>query len=433
MRSTTCALVTIALSVLIAFTPAYAADFTLKIFGNANMDDAIDELDIEYVQGIIDATLDPTGLADANYDGQIDEDDIAQIDSIINNEETELTLMDSSGNIVTVNMPIERMVLYHHQCAEVVQILGAQEKVVAVRDTFKDQVRRYPEISTTPSIGSGYDPDIEAILSQNSDLILAYSTYLFPDPEALEAKLPEDVVVLRMDCECNSGVEAVKESVVTMGYLLNKRENAKNYIQWHDEHMGEIAKRVAQIPEDERVQFFLESSGTDILSRTAIGQGHAAHQVCVLAGGDNIVVGNIPQSSEKYVEYGSVETEWILEQNPEIIVCRAMGTGIRPYELDDTSILESYSDEIRALPGFENVNAVINDRIYIITNDYAISPNYPTAVALMAKWFYPDLFEDLDPMAIHQEYMDLMGIPFDVYEVGAFFYPISNYGREPIR
>jgi iron complex transport system substrate-binding protein len=41
---------------LLAFTPANAAEFTLEIFGNANMDDAIDEYDVEYVQGIIDPT-----------------------------------------------------------------------------------------------------------------------------------------------------------------------------------------------------------------------------------------------------------------------------------------------------------------------------------------------------------------------------------------
>src|SRR5690606_7517753 len=131
-----------------------------------------------------------------------------------------------------------------------------------------------------------------------------------------------------------------------------------------------------------------ESSGTETLSRTAIGNGHAAHQICVLAGGDNIAAGNVPLQSNSEVEYGSVETEWVLEQNPEVIVCRAMGEGIRPYELDDTSILAAHADEIRELPGFAAVDAAANDRIYIITNDYAISPNYPTTVALLAKWFY---------------------------------------------
>lgn len=71
----------------LAFVPVDASDFTLQIFGNANLDDSIDELDIEYVQGIIDGTNDETELSDANYDGKIDEEDIVQINQIIGGEE----------------------------------------------------------------------------------------------------------------------------------------------------------------------------------------------------------------------------------------------------------------------------------------------------------------------------------------------------------
>jgi iron complex transport system substrate-binding protein len=41
----------------------------------------------------------------------------------------------------------------------------------------------------------------------------------------------------------------------------------------------------------------------------------------------------------------------------------------------------------------------------------------------MAKLFHPDLFEDLDPEAIHQEYMELQHFDFNVYEHGVFIYP----------
>lgn len=36
--------------------PVNASDYTLAIFGNANMDDTIDERDIEYVDGVINGT-----------------------------------------------------------------------------------------------------------------------------------------------------------------------------------------------------------------------------------------------------------------------------------------------------------------------------------------------------------------------------------------
>lgn len=56
---------------------AGGSDFTLKIYGNANLDDAIDQRDIVYVEGIINGTLEYNDLADANNDGNIGREDIA--------------------------------------------------------------------------------------------------------------------------------------------------------------------------------------------------------------------------------------------------------------------------------------------------------------------------------------------------------------------
>ena len=66
MKRTALGVVFTVLCVSLAMMPAVASDFTLEIFGNANMDDIIDDMDIEYVQGIIDGTDDETELSDAN-------------------------------------------------------------------------------------------------------------------------------------------------------------------------------------------------------------------------------------------------------------------------------------------------------------------------------------------------------------------------------
>jgi len=45
-------------------------------------------------------------------------------------------------------------------------------------------------------------------------------------------------------------------------------------------------------------------------------------------------------------------------------------------------------------------------------------------IAYTAKWFYPELFEDLDPKAIHQRYLtEFQKFDYDVYEHGVFVYP----------
>jgi len=42
----------------------------------------------------------------------------------------------------------------------------------------------------------------------------------------------------------------------------------------------------------------------------------------------------------------------------------------------------------------------------------------------MAKWFHPDLFKDLDPEAIHQEYLTrFQHLDYDLGKQGVFVYP----------
>jgi iron complex transport system substrate-binding protein len=42
----------------------------------------------------------------------------------------------------------------------------------------------------------------------------------------------------------------------------------------------------------------------------------------------------------------------------------------------------------------------------------------------MAKWFHPELFSDLDPKAIHQEYLArFLRLDYDLDEQGVFVYP----------
>jgi iron complex transport system substrate-binding protein len=50
--------------------PSSASDL-LEVFGNANMDNTINEKDVAYVEGVIKGKNAATNLSDANYDGKI--------------------------------------------------------------------------------------------------------------------------------------------------------------------------------------------------------------------------------------------------------------------------------------------------------------------------------------------------------------------------
>lgn len=217
----------------LALPIASGSAYVLHIFGNANLDDNIDEQDLAYLQGLIDGKEKQTELADADNNEKIDKSDIDRVERIINGTQTKITLIDSDNKTVTVKQPLERLVIYTHQCAEILQLLGVQDKVVGVRDTFAQQPNRFPKMSQEQNIGNGGEPDVEAVLKSKPDAILAYTFY--PTEESLDAKLPPEVKVLRFDCECSGlGPNAMREKVKLLGILLGAREKANEYLEWHD-------------------------------------------------------------------------------------------------------------------------------------------------------------------------------------------------------
>jgi iron complex transport system substrate-binding protein len=133
-----CLLAIFALAIPLAVAAEPSGDDLLNIFGNANMDDKIDEADIAYVEDIISGINEPTKFADANYDGEIDSQDIDKINEIIRGEEKELTVADSIGRNVTINMPVEYLIALGSYRNEAVKILDAEDKMVGVSSDIKD-------------------------------------------------------------------------------------------------------------------------------------------------------------------------------------------------------------------------------------------------------------------------------------------------------
>jgi iron complex transport system substrate-binding protein len=84
---------------------------------------------------------------------------------------------------------------------------------------------------------------------------------------------------------------------------------------------------------------------------------------------------------------------------------------------------EKCEEDITSRPEWSCLSAVKNEDIYAIHLDLSYGLSRPVAMIYLAKWLHPDLFEDLDPLAAHQELVDeYLGIDFDVYQQGVFVY-----------
>ena len=402
----------IAMSLLLLTLPAAASDHTLGVFGNANEDDTINMQDVTYTELIILEYKDATKLADAKYDNRINMQDVTQIELVILGKEKELTVLDSTDRTVTVKMPVERVIPLHMRHAGTVCVLGADDAVVGVDSTVISRGRLFPELSTLPSIGTVRAPDLEQILMLDPDLVITFTN--FPDPTTLEDKLPDTVPVVRMDL---SRVDSLPGEVAMLGYVLGSGEVAEDYLAWYEGYVNMVKERVADIADEDKVTVFMErekTTGGDSLVRWAYASETGYTDLCTVAGGINI--------AEEHIEYhGDVEVEWVIEQNPKVITGLSYNGG---YEIDDDTAMREYYEEIKNLPGFENIMAAQKDRVHIISGDFSIGAQLPIGIVTTAKWLYPDRFEDLDPDEIHEEFLtEFMRIEYNLDEWGVFVYP----------
>jgi iron complex transport system substrate-binding protein len=115
---------------------------------------------------------------------------------------------------------------------------------------------------------------------------------------------------------------------------------------------------------------------------------------------DAILIMCWDQSYPDIFGYTVVDTEFSREEGPKI------------------------RNEFMEMDVFSHTAAVKNEEVYLLHNDLLCTPRYIISIAYMAKWFHPELYPDLDPEALHQEYIDrFTEANYNVSNAGLFAYP----------
>ena len=385
-------------------TTASEDDFTLGIYGNANEDDTIDMRDTTYIKLVIFGKKPLTDLADANYDGKVSMLDVGQTKLIILGKEKELTFVDFDGVTETVNKPLNRIVTIFSYHPQACRIVGAKDRVVGVDESVINRPTFFPDLSKLPSIGTWGYYDIEAILELEPDIVIIGTRAWLPELEGQIEDVGIEAIVLMP-----RNPDTIRGEMLKFGYLFDGVENARNYVEWYNDIENTIQEHISGIPDDEKPRVFMEDRGGTMMERQI--SGHIME--CEQAGGIDIC-------TDLKGEQKNVEIEWIIDQNPEVVLGSESGVN---YESDDKSSIKTYYEEIIGLPGFENIDAVKKGRVHIIDKELTRSCANLVGTAYLAKWFYPDI--PLDPIEIHQKYMDEFcgGLDYDIKEHGVFVYP----------
>jgi len=289
-----------------------------------------------------------------------------------------VTIVDSTGQSVDVSHPVMRIVSITSAASEVICALDAGDRIVG-RDSYSLVA---PYLEDAPVVaGSSASPNIELILELDPDVVIA-DTMLSDDlrERIEEAGIP---VIVESAWDATTVITVVRN----FGMMLDKKERADEIIGFIEQYQYIIEERIASLEETDKPAVYFEFYKPYFTSSS----GTPLDNLVTVAGGINI-------AREESTRYPTVSPEWVVERNPDIIISILSATEDITEEM-----LEEARDEILSRQGLNSVKAVENDRVYVLCSAIRSGVLSIVGELYLAKWFHPDLFEDIDPEEVHEE------------------------------
>ncbi len=417
-------------------------DVGLTVFGNVNGDFSVDEDDLGIIQSLVEngdagaSVRDSEGnchyLADANGDGSIDGEDVEVVRSIIAGGASHICILDGYGNYSKVETSPDRVVCEFFSNAEIMQMVGAQESIVAADTAVmlqRDYYLQGAQDSQVVDMGGHRSPDYEKVQELDPKLWLTYGNTIADKSSKTTATVVGlNLTDVNLEDIYMSGV--VRGSLLA-GYIFNNVEAAERYVSWVIDLWNELNEVSSNLEEGEKPVVFYTGYSNYIVddSKTVLRcflPGTNIYQAVELAGGTNLIDKfdlNIEGS-----ESNSIELEAVLDNDFDYLFVHSIkftggGTAdvnvpMHGYTTDDPSEWDDAQAYVESLRPFENLQS---GNVVLSAGDFMnnASGGLLNAV-LVATTIHPDLYPDLDMQDVHQQYIDLMGFDFDLSEHGVF-------------
>jgi len=276
-----------------------------------------------------------------------------------------LTFTDDLGREVTLSAQPQRVVSLAPSNTEILFAVGAGDQVVGVT-----LYCNYPsEAQDREQIGgfSAKTISVEKIVALEPDLVLAAGEIHQPVIEALE-KL--NIPVYSLD---PNTLDDVYTEIELVGRMTGHGEEAAQIVEEMKSRVAAVTEQVATIPQEDRLAVYWEVFDAP---RMTPGPSTFTGQLIELAGGVNIF-------ADVSEDYPQISDEVVIERNPAVI----MG----PDTMGDKLTIETVAQR----PGWDQVGAVQNRRIYLFDGDMATrsGPRLAQVFDVMAEALYPGLFE----------------------------------------
>ncbi|MCV6575393.1 MAG: ABC transporter substrate-binding protein [Cohaesibacter sp.] len=351
-----------------------------------------------------------------------------------------ITVTDIAGRTVSVEKNPSKIILGEGRMIYSIALLDREDpfkRIVGWKDDLikydPDHYRKYkakfPTIDKIQNFGSPYSSEfsLEAVVASGAQMVVLNLGKLLQAQESglLEKLDKAGVAVLFVDFRQRPTQNTVP-SLQLLGRVLDRRDQADEFIDFYIQNMQTVLNRVEKIKEENKPVVFIERAAGYNPDKCCSTFGEAnLGRLVTLAGGAN-------WGSKKFSGHGGkVNPESIFVDNPDVII----GTGANwaeanpstaavlfGYEANDKMVQERLG-ALAARKGWGELKAVKDGQFRSIYHQFYNSPYHFVALQTFAKWFYPDQFSDVEPNETFKELHDRF-LPIDYS--GVFWGTLNN-------
>lgn len=276
-----------------------------------------------------------------------------------NNDIYPMEVEDQFGNKATIEKQPTRIISLAPSHTEILFSIGLNDEIVGVT-TYCN----YPEEATKKErVGDAFNVNIEKILELEPDLVIQYG----PGKEEVNKRLTDSGIVVL--CYQPESVDEVITVIEEIGKVTNHMAQAKAVTTDMMSKKDYITNKVNSV--DKKAKVFFEVWDEPL---QAAGPGSFIDELITLAGGENI-------AKDAEGAYAQFDLEQLIERDPDVYL---MSEDL------ETKTIES----VKSRPGYSELTAVKNDRIYILDPLITIpGPRIVDGLEIVAKSIYPELFK----------------------------------------
>jgi iron complex transport system substrate-binding protein len=268
------------------------------------------------------------------------------------------TITDSSNTKVTLAEAPKRIVSLSPAATEILFAIGAGDEVVG-SDSFSD----YPDAANKTAKLDYSKPDPEAALALDPDLVIMATR----QQEQLQQFRDLHIKVLYIE-EAET-VDGVYDSIAMFGGITGHAAEAQSLVADMRRRIGAVTSKLATVSAGPRVFYEVTNDLYTASPDTFIGS------MLTMLKAKNIAEGATTQ-------FPQLTAEAVIGADPQVVL------------LADAKFTHENADIVSARPGWSNVSAVKDRRIYAIDDDIASrpGPRIVDAIETIAKALYPELF-----------------------------------------